>query len=110
MFDMMKLMKQISEMQGKMQAAQESLATIEVTGASGGGLVKVTMNGKGEMRSIAIDPSLMTPNDAAMLEDLIVAASKDAKAKADDAGQATMAEVTAGMPIPPGMSLPGMKF
>lgn len=110
MFDMMKMMKQVSEMQAKMQAMQESLGALEVTGTSGGGLVTVTMTGKAEMRGIVIDPSLMVPTERAMLEDLIVAAVKDASTKAAAAAQEQMAEVTAGLPIPPGMSLPGMKF
>jgi DNA-binding YbaB/EbfC family protein len=107
-FDMMKMMKQVSEMQAKMQAMQESLGALEVTGTAGGGLVTVTMSGKTEMRSIVIDPSLLAPGEKAMLEDLIVAAVKDAQMKAQSAAQERMAEVTAGLPIPPGM-LPGMK-
>jgi nucleoid-associated protein EbfC len=110
MFDMMKIMKQVQDMQSKVTAMQETLTQVTVTGVSGGGLVQVTMNGKGEMRSVKIDPSLMKPEDAEMLEDLIVAANTDAKAKADVVSQEKMKEVTAGLPIPPGMSIPGLKF
>lgn len=110
MFDMMKMMKQVGEMQARMQAAQESLAAMTVTGQSGGGLVQVTLNGKGEMLAVVIDPSLLAPAEKAMVEDLVVAAVKDGQAKAADAAKEKMAEVTAGLPIPPGLSLPGLKF
>jgi hypothetical protein len=110
MFDMMKMMKQVSEMQAKMKALQESLGDLQVTGQAAAGLVTVTMNARAEMRAIAIDPSLLVPADKDMLEDLIVAATKDAQVKANDLAQAKMAEITAGLPIPPGMSLPGFKM
>jgi nucleoid-associated protein EbfC len=110
MFDMVKMMKQLGDMQKKMETAQAALAELSVSGEAGGGLVRIGMNGRGEVRSCAIDPSLMVERDRELLEDLIVAATKDAKAKADAASQARMADVTAGLPIPPGMSLPGMKF
>ncbi len=110
MFDMIKIMKQVQEMQSKMAAVQEDLAGLEVTGQSGGGMVRVTMNGKSEMRGLKIDPSLLNPAEAEMLEDLILAASSDAKSKAEAAAQEKMKEVTAGLPIPPGLSLPGFKF
>lgn len=110
MFDMIKIMKQVQEMQSKVTAAQEELSSLSVEGQSGGGMVRVTMNGKGEMRGIKIDPSLMNPGETEMLEDLILAACNDAKSKAEGAAQEKMKDVTAGLPIPPGMSLPGLKF
>lgn len=109
MFDMMKIMKQLGDMQKKMETAQADLSSLSVTGEAGGGLVRVTMTGRGEIRGVAIDDSLMVPKDREMLEDLIIAASADAKSKADAAAQARMAEVTAGLPIPPGMSIPGFR-
>ena len=110
MFDMMKLMKQVQEMQGKVAAMQETLAQVSVVGVAGGGLVQVTMNGRGELRAVKIDPSLMTASEVEMLEDLIVAANADAKSKADAVSQEKMKDVTAGLPIPPGMSIPGLNF
>jgi nucleoid-associated protein EbfC len=110
MFDMVKIMKQLGDMQKKMEAAQAELSAVTVTGEAGGGLVRVSMNGRGDMRGVTIDDSLMVPKDRELLEDLVVAATHDAKTKADSAGQARMAEVTAGLPIPPGMSFPSMKF
>lgn len=110
MFDMIKIMKQVQEMQSKVTSAQEELASLTVEGQSGGGMVKVTMNGKGEMRGIKIDPSLMNQAETEMLEDLILAACTDAKSKAEAAAQDKMKDVTAGLPIPPGLSLPGLKF
>ena len=110
MFDMIKIMKQVQEMQSKVAAAQEDLAALSVEGQSGGGMVRVTMNGRAEMKALKIDPSLLNPSDAEMLEDLILAANADAKSKAEAAAQDKMKDVTAGLPIPPGMSLPGLKF
>lgn len=110
MFDMMKIMKQVQEMQSKVASAQEELTALTVVGQSGGGLVQVTMNGKGEMRGLTIDPSLLNPSEVAMLEDLILAANADAKSKAEAAAQDKMKDVTAGLPIPPGLNLPGLKF
>lgn len=109
MFDMMKIMKQVSEMQARMQAAQESLGEISVIGQAAGGLVTVTMNGRAEMRGVTIDPSLLAPSEKEMLEDLIVAATKDAQGRAAEAAKEKMADVTAGLPIPPGMTIPGFK-
>ncbi len=110
MMDIMKLMKQVQDMQGKVAAVQESLAQTTVTGQAGGGLVTVTMDGRGEMRGVKIDPSLMSPKEVELLEDLVLAATGDAKAKAEAVSQSKMKDVTAGLPIPPGMSFPGMKF
>lgn len=105
MKDLMGMMKQVKDMQERMQRMQEELGSIEVTGAAGGGLVSVTLSGKGDMKRVRIDPSLMKPEEAEIVEDLIVAASSDAKAKVEEQLQAKMAEVTGGLPLPPGMKL-----
>ena len=99
------LMKQAQEMQANMQKAQEKLADMEVTGESGGGLVKVTMTGKHEVRRVAIDDSLMS-DDKDMLEDLVAAAINDATHKVEATTQEQMSSLTAGMNLPPGMKLP----
>ena len=103
--DLMKMMKQAQEIQGRMQKMQEDLTGLEVEGQSGAGLVKVKLNGKLDVRGLKIDPSLIKPEDAEMLEDLIVAAFQDAKAKAEAAVQAKMQEVTGGLALPPGLKL-----
>ncbi len=103
--DIMKMMKQASQLQSRMQQMQEDLAALEVEGQSGGGLVKVRVNGKFDTRSIKIDPSLLKPEDAEMVEDLIVAALSDAKGKAETEIQAKMQEITGGLPLPPGLKL-----
>ena len=103
--DLMKMMKQAQEIQGRMQKMQEELTGLEVEGQSGAGLVKVKLNGKLDVRGLKIDPSLIKPEDAEMLEDLIVAAFQDAKAKAESAVQAKMQEVTGGLALPPGLKL-----
>jgi nucleoid-associated protein EbfC len=103
--DIMGMMKQVQQMQSKMQDMQNELAEMEVSGQSGGGLVAVTLNGKGEMRSIKIDPSLLKPEEAEILEDLIVAATTDAKAKVDDVMQERMQSMAGGLPLPPGLKL-----
>ena len=100
------MMKQAQEMQSKMQAMQESLAEEEVTGAAGGGMVQVTMNCKSDMRRIKIDPSLVSPDDVEVLEDLIVAACNDAKGKIEARVQEKMSELTGGLNLPPGFKLP----
>jgi nucleoid-associated protein EbfC len=105
MKDIMGMMKQARDLQAKMAKMQEDLAALDIEGQSGGGLVKVKLNGKGEMRGLKIDPSLLKPDDAEMVEDLIIAAFSDAKGKAESAMQSKMAEATAGLPIPPGMKL-----
>ena len=87
-----------------MQEVQEQLAEIEIEGQSGGGLVKVTLTGKAEMKRISIDPSLLKPDEAEILEDLIVAANQDAKNKVETTVQEKMAEVTGGLPLPPGLN------
>jgi DNA-binding YbaB/EbfC family protein len=101
----MKMMKQAQEIQGRMQKVQEELTGLEVEGQSGAGLVKVRLNGKLDVRALKIDPSLIKPEDAEMLEDLIVAALQDAKTKAEAAVQVKMKEVTGGLALPPGLKL-----
>jgi nucleoid-associated protein EbfC len=105
MKDLMGMMKQARDLQAKMQQMQDDLAALEVHGQSGAGLVQVTLNGKGEMRSLKIDPSLVKTDEVEILEDLIIAAFQDAKVKAEQAMQTKMQEATAGLPIPPGMKL-----
>jgi DNA-binding YbaB/EbfC family protein len=100
------LMKQAQQMQAKMADMQAKMGEMEVEGASGGGMVKVVVTGKGEARRIKIDPSLVVPDDVEMLEDLIVAAFNDARGKADSMMQSEMSKLTAGLPLPPGMKLP----
>jgi DNA-binding YbaB/EbfC family protein len=104
--DMTKLMKQAQEMQSRMSDVQARLDAIEVTGESGAGLVRVTATAKGAVTRLAIDPSLFRPEDREMVEDLIVAAIKDAQGRAMAAAQAEMAKVTEGLELPPGMKLP----
>ncbi len=103
--DLMKMMKQAQEIQGRMQKMQEDLANLEVEGQSGAGLVRIAVNGKFEVRRLKIDPSLIKPEDAEMLEDLIIAAFQDAKSKAEAAAQAKMQEITGGLALPPGLKL-----
>ena len=105
MKDIMGMMSKVKEMQARMQQVQEELAELECEGQSGAGLVKVTLNGKGEMRKVAIDRNLMKPEETEILEDLIVAASQDAKSKTEALAQEKLAEVTGGLPLPPGMKL-----
>lgn len=106
MKDIMGLMKKAGEMQAKMQQMQEEAANAEVTGTAGGGLVAVTLSGKGDMRAISIDPSLLKEDEGEILEDLIVAAHNDAKGKSEALMQEKMQTLTAGLPLPPGMKLP----
>jgi nucleoid-associated protein EbfC len=103
--DLMKMMKQAQEIQGRMQKLQEELSGLEVEGQSGGGLVKVKLNGKLEARAVKIDPSLIKPEESEILEDLIMAAFQDAKGKAEAAVQARMQEITGGLALPPGLKL-----
>ena len=99
------LMKQAQEMQANMQKAQEELAKLEVTGESGGGMVKVTMTGKHEARRVSIDDSLLA-DDKDMLEDLVAAAINDAAHKVEAATQERMSGLAGGLNLPPGMKLP----
>ena len=105
MKDIMGLMKQAQAMQQKMQDMQAELDTVEVEGAAGGGMVKLIMTAKGQLKSVSIDPSLLTPDDKEIVEDLIVAAGNDARAKAERVAQECMAEDTKGLPLPPGLKL-----
>ena len=100
------LMKQAQQMQSKMQEMQDQLTNLEVTGESGAGLVRVTLNGKGEMRRLHIDPKVVDPSDTEMLQDLILAAHRAAKDKVEAAAAAEMQKVTGGLNLPPGMKLP----
>ena len=105
MKDVMGMMKKVGEMQARLKQVQEELERMEVDGQSGGGLVKITLDGKGTIKKVQIDPSLAKVDELEILEDLIVAAAADAKSKADANMQAKMAEVTGGLPLPPGMKL-----
>ena len=100
------LMKQAQQMQSKMEEMQSKLEAMEITGEAGAGMVKVTLNGKSDMRRVKIDPKLIDPADAEMLEDLILAAHRDAKSKIDAASAEEMQKVTGGLQLPPGMKLP----
>jgi DNA-binding YbaB/EbfC family protein len=99
------LMKQAQAMQANMQKVQAEIANLEVTGESGGGMVKITMNGKHEVKRVQIEPSV-SGEDRDMLEDLIAAAANDAVHKVEARVQEKMADVTSGMQLPPGMKLP----
>jgi DNA-binding YbaB/EbfC family protein len=105
MKDLMGMMKQVGQMQARVQQMQDELAALEIDGQSGGGLVMVTVTGKGDLKKVRIDPSLVKPGEAEILEDLIVAAMADAKSKLDAKLQAKMQEVTGGLPLPPGLKL-----
>ena len=104
--DIGEIMKQAGAMQAKMQEMQEKLAALEVTGEAGGGMVKVVLNGKGYAKAVAIERGLLKEDDGEILEDLIAAAINDAKAKLETQSAAQMKEMTAGLPLPPGMKLP----
>jgi hypothetical protein len=100
------MLKEAQKLQSRMTEMQQKLAETEMSGAAGGGLVHITLNGRGEMRKIKIDPSLADPNDMEILEDLIVAACNDAKSKIEAHLQAEMGKLTGGLPLPPGFKLP----
>jgi DNA-binding YbaB/EbfC family protein len=100
------LMKQAQQMQSRMQEIQARLDAAEMTGSSGGGLVAITLSGKGEMRKVKIDPSLLQPGEGEVLEDLIAAAYADAKAKVEAHTAQEMSELTGGLQLPPGLKLP----
>ncbi|WP_072372714.1 YbaB/EbfC family nucleoid-associated protein [Hyphomicrobium sp. NDB2Meth4] len=105
MKDLMGMMKQVGQMQARVQQMQEELAALEIDGQSGGGLVKVTLSGKGDVKKVRIDPSLAKADEVEILEDLVVAAASDAKAKLDATLQSKMQEMAGGLPLPPGMKL-----
>ncbi|MBC6437922.1 MAG: YbaB/EbfC family nucleoid-associated protein [Rhodobacteraceae bacterium] len=106
--DMAKIMKQAQDMQTRMAEMQEALGTMTVTGESGAGLVKATATARGELTALDIDPSIFDPQDREVVEDLIVAAVKDAQAKAETRRQEEMNKLTKGLDLPPGMQIPGM--
>ncbi len=105
MKDLMGLMKQAQQMQERMADVQAELELIEVEGQAGGGAVRIVMTAKGQIKSVAIDPSLMVPEEKEIVEDLVVAAANDARGKAERTMQERMAEITKGLPLPPGMKL-----
>jgi len=100
------MMKQAQEMQARMADMQAKLAEVEMTGAAGGGLVQVTLDGKGAMRRVKIDPSLMVSSETEVLEDLVVAATNDAKGRVEAHLQQEMSKLTGGLNLPPGFKLP----
>lgn len=105
MKDIMGMMKKVQEMQSRMEALQDQLDAMEIQGAAGGGMVTVTMSGKGAVKGVSIDDSLMVREEKDILEDLLVAAVNDARGKADRTAQEKMGALTAGLPIPPGLKL-----
>ena len=106
MKNLSQMMKQVQEMQARMQDIQARLEQATVTGQSGGGLVKLTLNGKGALKAVTIDPSLLKVEEKEILEDLIVAAHGDAKSKMENLIADQMKELTGGLPLPPGFQLP----
>lgn len=106
MTDFLGMMKKAKELQSKMQDMQAEVATIEVEGAAGAGLVRVTMTAKGDLKAIAIDPSLLKADEGEILEDLIIAAHADARAKAERTMAEKMQALTGGLGLPPGLKLP----
>jgi hypothetical protein len=100
------MMKQAQEMQARMGELQAKLESVELSGASGGGMVQVTLNGKGEMKKLKIDKSLVDPNETEVLEDLILAAFNDAKQRVESHMAEEMSKLTGGLKLPPGMKLP----
>jgi nucleoid-associated protein EbfC len=105
MRDLMGMMGKMQELQGRMEKMQAELETTEVTGMAGGGLVSVTLNAKGALKKISLDPSLLKPTEKGIVEDLISAAHADARAKAERAMEEKMRELTGGLPLPPGLKL-----
>jgi DNA-binding YbaB/EbfC family protein len=105
MKDLMNMMKQAKELQSKMAEMQAEIENTHVTGSSGAGLVTVTVNGKGAMLSLKIDPSLVKPDEIEILEDLIIAAHTDAKGKAEAVLAEKMQSLAGGLPLPPGLKL-----
>jgi DNA-binding YbaB/EbfC family protein len=105
MADFLGLMKQAAELKSKMEAMQAELEASEVEGLAGAGLVAVTLNGKGDLKGVRIDDSLVKPGEKQILEDLIVAAHADAKRKVETLMKDKMQSVAGGLPLPPGMKL-----
>ncbi|MGD1888526.1 MAG: YbaB/EbfC family nucleoid-associated protein [Cohaesibacteraceae bacterium] len=106
--DIMKMMKQAKDMQDKMQSMQADMADETVDGVAGGGMVTITLSGKGDMKALKIDPSLLAPGEGEILEDLIMAAHNDARAKVETMMAEKTQEMMSGLGLPPGMKLPGM--
>jgi DNA-binding YbaB/EbfC family protein len=106
MRDLMGMMKQAKELQSRMQEVQERIAALEVTGTAGGGLVEITLEGKGLMKRVKVDPALAKPEEAEILEDLLLAAHNDARAKLETRTAELAQEMTGGLQLPPGMKLP----
>jgi nucleoid-associated protein EbfC len=100
------LMKQAQEMQAKMAEIQAQLETLEMTGAAGGGMIQLTLNGKGDLKKIKIDKTLLVPEEIEVLEDLIVAAFNDARTKVSAHAEQEMQKLTGGLQLPGGMKLP----
>ena len=105
MTNIMGLMKQAKDLQAKMQDMQAQLEDLTIEGLAGGGVVRVVLNGKGVMQSVKIDPSLLSPDEAEILEDLIVAAHNDAKSRLEVETAEKMKALTGGLPLPPGFNL-----
>jgi DNA-binding YbaB/EbfC family protein len=105
MTDLLGLMKQAAELKTKMEAMQAELDHIEVEGAAGGGMVKIKMTARGEVKSVSLDRSLMKPEEAEIVEDLLVAAHADARRKAEAQLQEKMKTLTGGLALPPGLKL-----
>ena len=106
MRDVLGLMKQAQAMQAKMQEVQAEMERIEVEGQAGGGMVRVTLTAKGQMRGLSIDDQLLKADEKVILEDLIVVAHEDARKKSERLVEEKMKGVTAGLSLPPGMKLP----
>ena len=106
MKDVMGMMKQVQQMQAKMEALQAQLEKTEVDGSAGGGLVTARLTAKGVVKAIAIDASLLKPDEKEIVEDLLMAALNDARTRGEKLVQEKMGAITAGLPIPPGMKLP----
>ena len=106
MKDIMGLMKKAQEMQSRMQEMQAEMERTEVEGQSGGGVVRVTLTAKGAMKAVSIDASLLKPEEKEIIEDLVIAAHEDARKKGERLMEDRMKDVTAGLPLPPGMKLP----
>ena len=102
----MDMMKKATELQSKMQQMQADLEALEVEGMSGGGVVKVILNGKGDLKSVHLDASLMRVDEKEILEDLLVTAHADARKKSESAMAEKMKDLTGGLPLPPGLKLP----
>jgi DNA-binding YbaB/EbfC family protein len=105
MADFMGMMKQAAQLQSKMQELQAELDRMEIEGTAGGGMVTVTLTGKGDLKGVKIDDSLIKPGEKEILEDLLVAAHADAKRKSEALLQDKMKDLTGGLPLPPGLKL-----